>query len=216
MVLVWDFLCFVLCMCFFFFPYVWLSYTSQTAKYLLFIFFIVIADSESSKFASTGIAGPSHDASWLKSVYSDKPPQLEGSASLIPSFHVDRNDKCTLDLELRKGAEKEPLFDELESIVRIKLAEAKMFQARADDARRAAEGLKRIAIAKNEKIEEEYTSRITKLRLVEAEEARKQKLEEFQALDRAYREYSSMKMRMEDDIKDLLLKMEATRRNLAM
>ena len=91
-----------------------------------------------------------------------------------------------------------------------------MYQTRADDARREAEGLKQIAIAKNEKIEEEYTSRITKLRLVEAEEMRKQKFEEFQALDRAYMEYYGMKTRMEADIKDLLLKMEATRRNLAM
>lgn len=43
---------------------------------------------------------------------------------------------------------------------------------------------------------------------------RKQKVEELQALERAHREYLNMKMRMETDIKDLLLKMEATRRNL--
>ncbi|KAJ0037486.1 hypothetical protein Pint_23974 [Pistacia integerrima] len=187
-----------------------------------------LTDSESLKFANTlfsekervkvsnGIAGSSHDNTWLKSVYSDKAPQMESSASLLPSFHVDRNDKRALELDLHKSSQKEPLFDELESIVRIKQAEAKMFQARADDARREAEGLKRIAIAKNEKIEEEYSSRITKLRFVEAEETRKQKYEEFQALERAHREYFNMKMRMEADIKDLLLKMEATRRNLAM
>ncbi|KAK9913065.1 hypothetical protein M0R45_036890 [Rubus argutus] len=58
--------------------------------------------------------------------------------------------------------------------------------------------------------------RITKLRFVEAEEMRKQKLEELQSLDRAHREYSNMKMRMEADIKDLLLKMEATKRNLSL
>ena len=91
-----------------------------------------------------------------------------------------------------------------------------MYQTRADDARREAEGLKRIAIAKNEKIEEEYMSRITKLHLVEAEEMRNQKFEEFQALHRAYMEYYSMKTRMEADIKDLLLKIEATRPNLAI
>ncbi|KAL5827359.1 hypothetical protein ACOSQ3_019201 [Xanthoceras sorbifolium] len=189
-----------------------------------------LTDSESSKFGnsldfsekeqvkgSNGIGGPSHDPMWLKSVYSDKTPRLERSASLLPSIHLDQNDKLpSLESELHKSAQKEPLFDELESIVRIKQAEAKMFQARADDARREAEGLKRIAIAKNEKIEEEYTSRISKLRVVEAEEMRKQKLEEFQALERAYQEYFNMKMRMETDIKDLLLKMEATRRNLAM
>lgn len=121
-----------------------------------------------------------------------------------------------MDTELQRNAQKNPVFDELESIVRIKQAEAKMFQSRADDARREAEGLRRIAVAKNEKIEEEYTSRIAKLRLVETEEMRKQKLEELHSLERAHREYYNMKMRMEEDIKDLLLKMEATKRNLAI
>jgi hypothetical protein len=126
------------------------------------------------------------------------------------------NDKCPVEPELLRSARKEPLFDELESIVRIKQAEAKMFQARADDARREAEALKRIAIAKSEKIKEEFASRISKLRIVEVEEMRKQKFEEFQALERAHREYFSMKTRMEADIKDLLLKMEAAKRNITL
>ncbi|KAK6285284.1 hypothetical protein POUND7_011463 [Theobroma cacao] len=191
-----------------------------------------LTDSDSSKPSNTtvlsgkeqgkginGIAGPSQDATWLKSVYSDKAPQLESSSSLLPSFHVERTerpDKHRLESELQRSAQKQSFLPELESFVRIKQEEAKMYQTRADDARREAEGLKRIAMAKNEKIEEEYMSRITKLRLVEAEEMRKQKFDEFQALDRAYREYNGMKTRMEADIKDLLLKMEATRRNLAM
>ena len=140
---------------------------------------------------------------------------MEIPASLLPSYSYDRNDKRAVDLELQTSTQKEPLFDELESIVRIKLAEAKMFQSRADDARREAEGLQRIAMAKNEKVEEEYTSRISKLRLVEAEQLRKQKFEELQALERSHREYFTMKIRMEAEIKDLLLKMEATKRNLA-
>ncbi|XWS45742.1 hypothetical protein CRYUN_Cryun14cG0005800 [Craigia yunnanensis] len=191
-----------------------------------------LTDSDSSKPGNTtvlsgkeqgkrinGIAGPSQDATWLKSVYSDKAPQLESSSSLLPSFHVDqtdRPDKRPLESELQRSAQKLSFFPELESVIRIKQEEAKMYQTRADDARREAEGLKRIAIAKNEKIEEEYMSRITNLRLVEAEEMRKQKFEEFQALERAYMEYYGMKTRMEADIKDLLLKMEATRRNLSM
>lgn len=162
------------------------------------------------------MAGPSQEPTWLKSVYSEKGPQLERVASILPSFSYDRNDKCALESELQTSVQKEPLFDELESIVKIKHAEAKMFQARAEDARRGAEGLKRIAITKSEKIEEEYSSRIAKLRLAEAEEMRKQKLEELQAIERAHREYFNMKMRMEADIKDLLLKMEATKRNLSM
>ncbi|RVW20747.1 Protein OBERON 4 [Vitis vinifera] len=142
--------------------------------------------------AHNGTAGTSQEATWRNSAYSEKSPQVA--------------EKCS----------KDPVFDELESIVRIKQAEAKMFQSRADDARREAEGLRRIAVAKNEKIEEEYTSRIAKLRLVETEEMRKQKLEELHSLERAHREYYNMKMRMEEDIKDLLLKMEATKRNLAI
>lgn len=165
---------------------------------------------------SNGIAGPSQEPAWLKSVYTEKAPQLESAASILPSFNYEQHDKRIMESELHPSSHKEPVFDELESIVRIKQAEAKMFQTRADEARKEAEGLKRIALAKNEKIEEEYRSRITKLRFVEAEEMRKQKLEELQALDRAHREYSNMKMRMEADIKDLLLKMEATKRNLSL
>lgn len=189
----------------------------------------IIADGDSSKLskapilsgkeqgkASNGIAGPSQEAPWLKSVYSEKAPQLEMATSLLPSYSFNHNDKRIVDLDLQTSAPKEPLFDELESLVRIKHAEAKMFQSRADEARREAEGLKRIAMAKNEKIEEEYTSRIAKLRLVEAEEMRRQKFEELQNLERSHREYFSMKVRMEAEIKDLLLKMEATKRNLAM
>ncbi|KAH9301853.1 hypothetical protein KI387_013436 [Taxus chinensis] len=103
-------------------------------------------------------------------------------------------------------------IDELESIVRIKQAEAKMFQARADDARREAEGLQRIAIAKNEKIEEEYTCKLAKLCLAEVEERRRNKLEELQIIERDQRDYFNMKIRMEADIKDLLMKMEAAKR----
>ncbi|KAM1369163.1 hypothetical protein ACFX14_039677 [Malus domestica] len=164
---------------------------------------------------NNGIAGPSQEPTWLKSIYTEKVPQLETAANTHPSFNYDQHEKHIMDTELKTSAQKEPLFEELESIVRIKQAEAKLFQTRADDARREAEGLKRIAKAKNEKIEEEFRSRIAKLRLVEAEEMHSKKLEEVQALDRVHREYSNMKMRMQADIKDLLLKMEATKRNLS-
>ncbi|KAK7263896.1 hypothetical protein RJT34_31495 [Clitoria ternatea] len=164
---------------------------------------------------NNGVAGPSQEASWMKSIYSEKSPLLERPPNILPSF--DQNDKRSLPHELQMSSiQKDFGFDELESIVKIKQAEAKMFQSRADDARRDAEGLKRIALAKNEKIEEEYTNRIAKLRLTETDEMRKQKFEELQALERAHREYLNMKMRMEADIKDLLSKMEATKMSLAM
>ncbi|KAK8711112.1 hypothetical protein V6N13_146408 [Hibiscus sabdariffa] len=164
-----------------------------------------------------GIPGPSLDATRLKSVYSDKGAQMKSSSSLLPSFRVDqtdRPDKYSLEPELQRSAQKQLFLPELDSFVRIKQEEAKMYQTRADDARREAECLKRIALAKDEKIEEEYRSRVVKLRLAEAEATHKQKLEEFQSLERVYRQYYSMKTRMEADVKDLLLKMEATRRNL--
>lgn len=206
----------------------YIEFASRTTR-LKFTPFIVNADASSSKLGKApisngkdqgkegnGIAGPSKDSTWLKSIYSEKGPRLETTASRLPSFRYDRNDKLTLESELQTSVQKEPLFDELESIVKIKQAEAKMFQERAEIARREAEGLKRIAIAKNEKIEEEYASRIAKLRLAEAEEMRKQKSEELKALERQHQEYFNMKMRMEADIKDLLLKMEATKRNLPL
>lgn len=166
------------------------------------------------------MAGPSQEQpppSWLKSINTEKVPLLDMPSSLLPSYSYDRNDnngniKRSADSETIR---KEPLFDELESIVRVKLAEAKMFQTRADDARREAEGLQRIALAKNERVDEEFTARIAKLRLAEAEQSRKQRFDELQALERAHRDYFNMKMRMEAEIKDLLLKMEATKRNLA-
>ncbi|XP_068648499.1 protein OBERON 4-like [Aristolochia californica] len=162
---------------------------------------------------SNVMAGPTQEPAWLRPASTEKAPTAGG----VPMLDWEKTGarRSVVVPELLVNVEKKPIVDELESIVRIKQAEAKMFQARADDARREAEGLKRIAIAKNEKIEEEYASRITKLRLVETEERRRQKLEEFQVLERAHLEYFNMKVRMEADIKDLLLKMEATKRNLS-
>lgn len=162
------------------------------------------------------IAGSSQEPTWLKAAYSDKAPQLERSANLLPSFDFETNDKHVASSDLLRRTKKEPGFDELESIVRIKQAEANMFQSRADDARREAEGLKRIANAKNEKIEEEYTGRIRKLQLIEAEEIRRQKFLQLQGLEREHEEYFNMKTRMKTEIKDLLLKMEAAKCNFTL
>ncbi|XP_057513709.1 protein OBERON 4-like [Actinidia eriantha] len=158
-------------------------------------------------------AGSSQEPTWFKALYSEKAPQLDRASSLLPSFNSDENNKRTIDSYLQRSAEKEPAFNELDSIVRIKQEEAKMFQSRADEARRDAESLKRIAAAKNKKIEEEYTSRIAKLRLPEAEDIRKRKVDERLALERSYADFLNTKARMDADIKDLMSKMEATRQN---
>ncbi|KAI3744005.1 hypothetical protein L1987_57077 [Smallanthus sonchifolius] len=142
----------------------------------------------------------SHEAAmWMKSIYADRPNQLKTASSDIQ--------------RATPSIPREPVFDELDGIVRIKLAEAQMFQNRADDARREAEGLDRIAQAKSKKIDEEFANRVRKLQLSEADEIRRQKFEELQALENAHQEYFNMKVRMEREIKDLLLKMEATKRN---
>ncbi|KAF6168379.1 hypothetical protein GIB67_018219 [Kingdonia uniflora] len=164
--------------------------------------------------ASIGIARPVQEAMWLTSISTENASH-RGNASTSPNFNWDQIGKRSSNPEIQNNVEMKPAVDELESIVRIKQAEAKMFQTRADDARREAEGLKRIAFAKNEKIDEDYSKQITKLRFLEAEERRKQKLEELQIIERAYRDYFSMKMKMETDIRDLLVKMEAAKRNLS-
>ncbi|XP_071705968.1 protein OBERON 4 [Rutidosis leptorrhynchoides] len=153
---------------------------------------------------NNSISKSSQEASmWMKSAYADRPIQLQTQTNSSDLHRV------------APSVPIEPVFDELDGIVRIKLAEAQMFQMRADDARREAEGLNRIAQAKSKKIDEEYASRVTKLLLSEAEENRRQKLEELQVLENAHQEYFNMKVRMESEIKDLLLKMEATKRNFS-
>lgn len=64
---------------------------------------------------------------------------------------------------------KKQQIDELESIVRLKQAEADMFDVKASEARREAERLQRIALSKSDKSEDDYASRYLKQRLNEAE-----------------------------------------------
>ncbi|XP_010512777.1 PREDICTED: protein OBERON 4-like [Camelina sativa] len=161
---------------------------------------------------------PSKDTAWLRSVCSDKPHhQLKRSASVADVFYRETQAEiCGVEIGLKRGLPKEPHFEELESIVRMKQAEAEMFQGRADDARREAEGLKRIAIAKKDKIEEEYKRRIGKLSMEDAEERRRWRHEELEAIERGQREFYEMKMRMEEEMSGLLTKMEVTKQSLAL
>ena len=102
----------------------------------VFTCIMVIADGDSSKLPMTtnfsgkeqikennGVAGPSQEATWMKSIYSEKPPLLERPANILPTF--DQNDKRTLVQELQMSSiQKDFCFDELEGIVKIKQAEA--------------------------------------------------------------------------------------------
>ncbi|RWW09647.1 hypothetical protein GW17_00026851 [Ensete ventricosum] len=72
---------------------------------------------------------------------------------------------------------KKQQVEELESIIRLKQAEAEMFQLKANEAKQEAERLQSIALAKSEKAEQDYASMYLKRRLEEAE-AEKQYLYE--------------------------------------
>ncbi|TKY69201.1 OBERON 3 [Spatholobus suberectus] len=115
-----------------------------------------------------------------------------------PDFHLESL--------LRKGGP-----ESLEGIVRIKEAEARMFQSKADEARREAEGFQKMITTKAAQMEEEYAERLGKLSLHEAEERRKKKFEELNVLQNSHYDYFNMKSRMQDEIHGLLKRMEATK-----
>ncbi|XP_076939335.1 protein OBERON 3-like [Bidens hawaiensis] len=119
--------------------------------------------------------------------------------------------KMIIDDEWSVKSSKKDAFDSVESLVRIKDAEARMFQNKADEARREAEGYKRMIWSKIEKLDEEYTEKISKLNLHEIEEERKKKAEEVNVSENDHCEYYKMKMRMQAEIAGLLERMEKTK-----
>ncbi|XP_022776547.1 protein OBERON 3-like [Durio zibethinus] len=104
-------------------------------------------------------------------------------------------------------------FDSLESMVRIKEAEAIMFQSKADEARRDADRYMRMIRAKSEKLEEEYAEKLSRLCLQETEERRRKKAEELKVVEHSHCDYYKMKLRMQDEIASLLERMEATKQH---
>lgn len=102
-------------------------------------------------------------------------------------------------------------FDSLESMVRIKQAEARMYQSKADEARREAEDFRQMIRENTEKVEEEYAGKFSELCLQETEEKRRKKLEELKILEGSHCDYYNMKTRMQAEIAGLLAKMEATK-----
>ncbi|XP_010557764.1 PREDICTED: protein OBERON 2-like [Tarenaya hassleriana] len=112
--------------------------------------------------------------------------------------------------ELKVEKQKKKLqIEELERIVRLKQAEADMFQLKANEAKREAERLQRIVLAKMDKSEEEYVSNYLKLRLSEAE-AEKQylfekiKLQESSRASHTSGEADPSQVLMYSKIRDLL------------
>ncbi|KAI3719872.1 hypothetical protein L6452_20777 [Arctium lappa] len=128
-----------------------------------------------------------------------------------PSQMINSNNMMIED-EWSVKSTKKDRYDSVESLVRIKEAESRMFQKKADEARKEAEGYKRMMRIKIEKLDEEYTEKLSKLRLNESEERKKQKVEEFKVLENGHCEYYKMKMRMQAEIAGLLQRMENTKK----
>ncbi|WCJ33667.1 hypothetical protein M5689_015018 [Euphorbia peplus] len=142
-----------------------------------------------------------------------------GSLSLSNDHRNDLKDALLGDLKIEDDFQfgnlsKKDGLDSLESIVRIKEAEARMFQSKADEARREAEGYRRMIRAKSEKLEEEYTGKLAKLCLQETEEMRRKKLDELKVLENSHCDYYNMKLRMQAEISGLLERMEATKQQI--
>ncbi|KAG5606434.1 hypothetical protein H5410_027926 [Solanum commersonii] len=86
--------------------------------------------------------------------------------------------------------QKRQQLDELDSIVRLKQAEADMFQLKADEARREADRLQMIAFSKLEESEDDYANRYQQ-RLNEAEAEKQYLVEKMKLQDHGSRPYQS-------------------------
>ncbi|XP_020574549.1 OBERON-like protein [Phalaenopsis equestris] len=106
----------------------------------------------------------------MEMVAEEKLRMLKRARLAVEACDRELDDKAreVAELKMEKQRKKQQV-DELESIVRLKQAEADMFQLRATKARQEAERLQSIALAKSEKAEQDYASMYLKRRLDEAE-----------------------------------------------
>ncbi|CAM6069335.1 unnamed protein product [Sphagnum tenellum] len=138
---------------------------------------------------------------------------LERARAALQTYDAELEEKRQEAAELQQEREhKKAQILELESIVRIKQAEAKMFAVRAGEARREAEGLQRIVLAKAEKIEQEYAFKVAKLRLEEAEDRCHTGQDTVQVLHQAQLDFHALKLPLLTELHDLLKQLEATKR----
>ncbi|XP_010252715.1 PREDICTED: OBERON-like protein [Nelumbo nucifera] len=93
------------------------------------------------------------------------------------------------ELKLERQRKKQHI-DELDSVARLKQAEAEMFQLKACEARREVKRLQRIVFAKSEKAEE-YASRYLKLRLNDAEAEKQYLFEKIKLQESSWTSQSS-------------------------
>ncbi|KAM0886734.1 hypothetical protein ACQ4PT_029514 [Festuca glaucescens] len=162
---------------------------------------------------TNGIPSSSRTATWLPSVTLEGVPFLE-KAGLLSTTGSQSLSRKMAETELQAVNSNKPVSDELDGLVRLKQAEANMYQERANEACKEAESLKHVAMVKYARIEEHYATQISELRINELQERRKQKFEELQVIERSRHQFLSTKIRMEDSIRELMLKMEAAKQNL--
>ncbi|KAL0912336.1 hypothetical protein M5K25_018301 [Dendrobium thyrsiflorum] len=140
---------------------------------------------------------------------------LNSSSSIFDHVDVLKTDATPpkpLAIEPKLVHPKDDGFQSLDTIVRFKDAEAKLFQRLSDEARKEMENYRQLVCAKAEKLEEEYATKLAKLCLQETEERRRKKLEELKFLENSHCDYQKMKIRMQSEIASLLERMEATRK----
>ncbi|KAK9151311.1 hypothetical protein Syun_009620 [Stephania yunnanensis] len=109
----------------------------------------------------------------MEMVADDKMRMFKKARLALEGCERELEEKAREVAELKNERQrKKQQIDELDSIVRLKQAEADMFHLKATEARREAERLQRIMLAKSEKTEkteEDYATRYLKQRLKEAE-----------------------------------------------
>ncbi|KAK8969648.1 Protein OBERON 3 [Platanthera guangdongensis] len=176
----------------------------------------VTGSSSKNKFA--GQTSQPENVLSLPPVVTITPPKsaftLKSSSSIFDPVDVVKTDATPklLTMEPKLVLPKDDGFQSLDTIVRFKEAEAKLFQRLADEARKEMESYRQIACVKAEKLEEEYAAKLANLCLQEIEERRRKKLEELKILENSHCDYQKMKIRMHSEIASLLQRMEATRK----
>ncbi|KAL8461647.1 hypothetical protein ACS0TY_032138 [Phlomoides rotata] len=106
----------------------------------------------------------------MEIVAEEKMHMVKKARLAVEACDQELNDKAREVAALNSERERQKKqIEELESIIRLKQAEFDMFETKANEARREAERLRRIALAKTEKTEDDYTSRYLQQRLHEAE-----------------------------------------------
>ncbi|XP_062107220.1 OBERON-like protein [Humulus lupulus] len=114
----------------------------------------------------------------MEMVAEEKMRMYKKARSAVEACDRELQDKAKEVAELKLERQNKKLqIEELEKIVRLKHAEADMFQHKANEAKREAERLQRIALAKSDKSEEEYATSYLKQRMSEAEAEKQYLLE---------------------------------------